>query len=163
MTLWFGEYRVFPFKHGWIVHNTKKPFERGHTHMVEKAGAIGLVRNLQKQKVPKRADDYYLESLIRLTKDEGYGARVGEELTRRRNYKEKMKRLQAEVLPNEIEPRGQGCFANSGYNQSGPQSIGESSEVGHAGITINVNPSYEQIHSARTNPEAISVSFTRQS
>lgn len=111
MIHWFGEYKVYSYKHGWIVHNTKKDFKDGHTHMSERSGAIGLVRNVQKQKVPKDADSYYLTSLMRLSKDDGYRARVGAELFRRQAYKEKMQAIQLEGFQNEIKCRGKGDTA----------------------------------------------------
>ena len=57
---------------GYIVINTNKQFEDGHTHLKSyKASktAIDLVIN---RKIPKSTNFYYLESLIRISEDKNY-------------------------------------------------------------------------------------------
>ena len=59
-------------QNGYIVYNTDKEFEKGHTHLKSfKASktAIDLVLN---SKIPRSTNFYYLESLIRLSSDKKY-------------------------------------------------------------------------------------------
>ena len=69
---------IIKVKNGYIVHNTEKIFEDGHTHLKSfKASktAIDLVLN---GKIPRSTNFYYLESLIRLSKDTKYINKIKE-------------------------------------------------------------------------------------
>ena len=65
-------------QNGYIVYNTDKEFEKGHTHLKSfKASktAIDLVLN---SKIPRSTNFYYLESLIRLSSDKKYIEKINE-------------------------------------------------------------------------------------
>ena len=69
---------IIKVQNGYIVHNTEKNFEDGHTHLKSfKASktAIDLVLN---GKIPRSTNFYYLESLIRLSKDTKYINKIKE-------------------------------------------------------------------------------------
>lgn len=59
-------------KTGYIVHNTRKPFENGHTHLNSFSMAKVIVNNVIHKKNPKTNNIYLLESHIRLSEDEKY-------------------------------------------------------------------------------------------
>lgn len=59
-------------KTGYIVHNTRKPFENGHTHLNSLNMAKVIVNNVIHKKKPKTNNIYLLESHIRLSEDEKY-------------------------------------------------------------------------------------------
>lgn len=63
-------------KIGYIVHNTKKPFEIGHTHLNSFGMAKVMINNVINKKNPKTNNIYLLESHIRLSDDEKYIAYI---------------------------------------------------------------------------------------
>lgn len=71
-----NEYIVFPVSNNYIVLNTEKVFKDGHTRVKE----IGLARLLIdlaiKKELPR--NPYYIENLIRISKDKNYIDRLRE-------------------------------------------------------------------------------------
>ena len=65
-------YYIYATKDGYIVHNSKKPFERGHTHINNYNTAKYLIDMSFHSKIPYHTYDYILESLIRISTDESY-------------------------------------------------------------------------------------------
>lgn len=65
-------YIIFKTAYGYILHNTKKPFEDGHTHLEKFESGITLVDHCIKKKIPDSRKAYMYTSLIRLTDDERY-------------------------------------------------------------------------------------------
>ena len=57
---------------GYIVHNTNKKWEEGHTHLKSFNMAKELINNVTKHKKPKTSNGYLLMSHIRVTNDESY-------------------------------------------------------------------------------------------
>ncbi|MGL5329358.1 MAG: hypothetical protein ACRDD7_08820 [Peptostreptococcaceae bacterium] len=57
---------------GYIVHNTKKPFASGHTHLQSLDMAKIIINNVIHKKKPKTSNIYLLESHIRLSDDIKY-------------------------------------------------------------------------------------------
>ena len=57
---------------GYIVHNTNKKWEEGHTHLKSFNMAKELINNVIKHKKPKTSNGYLLMSHIRVTNDESY-------------------------------------------------------------------------------------------
>lgn len=62
----------------YIVVNTKKKFEEGHTHLKSYKSARCAVDYAIKKKVPRNTDLYFLVSLIRITRDEEYRRKLTE-------------------------------------------------------------------------------------
>lgn len=61
---------VFTYqKKGYILFNTKKEFQDGHTHLNNLKSAKYLIMLAEKQKLPLDLDLYRLESLIRVLED----------------------------------------------------------------------------------------------
>lgn len=55
-----------------IVHNTKLPFDKHHTHINKFSTAKYLINISLYKSLPKRLSNYLIISLIRLTDDEEY-------------------------------------------------------------------------------------------
>lgn len=55
-----------------IIHNTHKPFEEGHTHVSNYDTARYLIKLAYHHTVPKHLSIYLIDSLIRISSDEGY-------------------------------------------------------------------------------------------
>lgn len=66
------EFIIFQVKEGYIVYNTKKEFEGGHTHLKHFEAAKTAIDLVINKKIPKSTDGYYLASLIRLSDDDNY-------------------------------------------------------------------------------------------
>lgn len=60
------------FDNGYIIHNTHKPFEEGHTHLNNYDTARYLIKLAYYHKVPKQLSIYLIDSLIRISLDEYY-------------------------------------------------------------------------------------------
>ena len=65
-------YIVFPTKNGYVVHNTVKTFQNGHTHMKYLNPCKTLIDICIHKKVPKTNNLYFLQSLIRISDDVEY-------------------------------------------------------------------------------------------
>lgn len=72
------EYIIFRSSSGYIVHNTNKPFSRGHTHLRTLKEAKFILFHAYNKKVPRKASlpRYYIRSLIRVTNDTTYVNRL---------------------------------------------------------------------------------------
>lgn len=57
---------------GFIVYNTKKPFEKGHSHLKSFEMAKVVINNVIYEKKPKTDNIYLLESHIRLSDSDKY-------------------------------------------------------------------------------------------
>lgn len=84
-----GEFVVIKVKSddrvGFIVHNTKKKWEEGHTHLKSFNMAKELINNVIKHKKPKTKNGYLLMSHIRVTNDESYAKFIQELIQARRS------------------------------------------------------------------------------
>ena len=56
----------------YIIHNTKKEFQDGHTHIREFGTAKYLVNLALHRSVPNRHLNYFIESLFRISTDSDY-------------------------------------------------------------------------------------------
>ena len=66
------EYIILRVKKGYIVYNTKKTFENGHTHLQSFEMSKTIIDNSIRKKRPKTNNTYLIESHIRITKDSKY-------------------------------------------------------------------------------------------
>lgn len=82
------EYIILKVKRGYIVYNTKKPFENGHTHLHSFEMSKTIIDNLIKKKRPKTKNIYLLQSHIRVTNDSKY-KQILEELIEAKKDKSK--------------------------------------------------------------------------
>ena len=72
------EFIIFQVKEGYIVYNTRKSFQEGHTHLKHFEAAKTAVDLVINKKVPKSTDGYYLSSLIRISDDDKYISKINE-------------------------------------------------------------------------------------
>ena len=66
------------FDNGYIIHNTHKPFESGHTHLNNFDTAKYIIKLAYYHSVPKHLSIYLIDSLIRISSDEGYIKQLNE-------------------------------------------------------------------------------------
>lgn len=82
------EYIIFRVKNGYVVQNTKKKFEEGHTHIKNYNMAKKLIDFSIKKELPKNTKNaYILESLYRISNDEKYKERIKNEQEKTNNNK----------------------------------------------------------------------------
>ena len=60
----------------YVVYNTNKPWEDGHTHIHTLKQAKYLVDCILNNKIPQKVNSYFLVSLIRLSNDKKYTQQV---------------------------------------------------------------------------------------
>lgn len=60
------------FNDGYIIHNTHKSFDNGHTHLNNYDTARYIIKLAHDHIVPKHLSVYLIDSLIRISSDEGY-------------------------------------------------------------------------------------------
>ena len=66
------EYSIYKASDGYIVHNTNKPFEKGHTHVHSFNKAKSIVDLCIRKKLPNTPRAWEIESLMRLTRNNAY-------------------------------------------------------------------------------------------
>ena len=79
-----NEFIVFPIKKGFVACNLNKKFHEGHTHLKNFEAAKTAVDLVINKKIPKSTNNYYLESLIRLSNDISYIDTIKELILTRR-------------------------------------------------------------------------------
>lgn len=82
------EYIILKVKKGYVVYNTKKSFENGHTHLQSFEMSKIIIDNSIRKKRPKTNNIYLIESHIRVTNDNKY-KQVLEELVEAKKDKTK--------------------------------------------------------------------------
>ena len=73
-------FKVYKTLKEYIVHNSHKPFETGHTHIRNFSTAKYLTHLSVHHTVPVHLSKYLLVSLIRLSDDKKYTERLKEKL-----------------------------------------------------------------------------------
>lgn len=73
--------RIYKFKYyniysnhnnGFIVHNTMKDFQNGHTHLNNYNTAKYLIRLSYYHRIPDHLSEYIIDSLIRISNNKDY-------------------------------------------------------------------------------------------
>lgn len=70
------EYAIYKVNNGFIIHNIKKDFEIGHTHLKSFNTCKLLIDCSINNKLPKTRNHYLLRSLIRISNDNKFKIRV---------------------------------------------------------------------------------------
>ena len=83
-------YNLYQFGNEYIIHNTKKEFSIGHTHINNYKTAVFLIDLSLHKSVPKHICNYFLESLCRISDDKKYTDKL-RELIRKREMERKYK------------------------------------------------------------------------
>ena len=71
-------FKVYRADGGYVVHNTDKKFEDGHTHLTSFKSAKYLIDLALHRSLPYHLDTYRLISLMRISIDEEYRAKIME-------------------------------------------------------------------------------------
>ena len=71
-----GEFAIQEVKDGYIIWNTEKDFQDGHTHISDLDTAKRIISLSVHKEVPKKLSRYLRVSLIRLSSDSDYTARI---------------------------------------------------------------------------------------
>ncbi|MFN1941038.1 hypothetical protein ACK2GU_20110 [Clostridioides difficile] len=66
------EYIIIKSKNGYIVYNTNKKFEEGHTHLKSYNAAKTAIDLVIKRRIPRSYSIYFLTSLMRISNDVQY-------------------------------------------------------------------------------------------
>lgn len=66
------EFRIYGNNDEYIIHNSKKEFSDGHTHINNYKTAKWLIDLAIHKSIPNRKKRYFLESLIRISTDNTY-------------------------------------------------------------------------------------------
>lgn len=67
------EFKMYQSKESeFIVHNTKKPFKIGHTHLKSFDQAKYIIDMVRWKRIPKHLSEYLLISLIRISDESKY-------------------------------------------------------------------------------------------
>lgn len=65
-------YTIFQTSYGYVLYNTNKEFEDGHTHLEQLESGISLIELCVNKRIPNTRTHYVLSSLIRITDDSTY-------------------------------------------------------------------------------------------
>lgn len=84
------EYIILAVKKGYVVYNTSKEFEMGHSHIYGFDVAKTVIDNCIRKKMPKTRNLYLLSSHVRISNDDKY-IRLVEELIEVKKSKDKLK------------------------------------------------------------------------
>ncbi|MFQ9933678.1 MAG: hypothetical protein ACLRVQ_04520 [Lachnospiraceae bacterium] len=71
-----NSYIIFRAKSGFIVYNTSKEFKDGHTHLCSFGSAKYIINLAVNKRLPRDLDIYRLISLIRISTDDYYKAKI---------------------------------------------------------------------------------------
>lgn len=67
-----GNYKIYGYKDAYVIHNTNKCFDNGHTHINTFKTAKWIIDLAIHKKIPNRKLEYFIASLIRISDDEEY-------------------------------------------------------------------------------------------
>jgi len=80
------EFVILKASEGFIVYNTKKEWENGHSHLKSLKAAKTVINLVQKGKLPRNRGFYYLTTLQRISTEKEYIERI-EQLKQTRKEK----------------------------------------------------------------------------
>lgn len=66
------EYAIYKVKDGYIIHNTNKKFEKGHSHVRSFVKSKSLIDLAIRRKLPNTPKAWEIESLLRISNDMTY-------------------------------------------------------------------------------------------
>ncbi|HEY5586610.1 MAG TPA: hypothetical protein VIK78_19240 [Ruminiclostridium sp.] len=66
------EFKVYKAGDGFVVHNIKKPFQEGHTHVAKYCTCMVMIKLVEKKLIPKSKSKFFIESLVRISNDRKY-------------------------------------------------------------------------------------------
>lgn len=69
-------YNIYQSDNDYIIHNTKKEFSEGHTHINNFKTAKYLINLCIHKTIPDRKYEYFIVSLARITDDNSYRSKL---------------------------------------------------------------------------------------
>ncbi len=81
------EYSIYRCSDGFVVHNTNKKFENGHTHIRSFKKAKSIVDLCIRKRLPDKPDIWEIESLMRLTRNNAYYNQLRDLLEKNKNQR----------------------------------------------------------------------------
>lgn len=81
-------FNLYQFDNEYIIHNTRKEFQEGHTHIKNYKTAVFIIDLALHKSIPHHLYPYLLESLRRITDDKEYATKI-ESLLEIKNNKSK--------------------------------------------------------------------------
>ena len=75
------DFKVYKAGGGFVVHNIKKSFDEGHTHVSKYDTCMVMIKLVERKQIPKSRSKHFIESLIRISNDRKYTHRIMELLT----------------------------------------------------------------------------------
>ena len=79
MQVWTdGTFKVYRVKRGYVLHNSKLPFESGHTHLRNPEICKKIARDVAKNKIPRVGSIRLLVSAMRVSDNPEYIAEIQE-------------------------------------------------------------------------------------
>lgn len=88
-----GQFAIQEVKDGYIIWNTEKDFQDGHTHISDLDTAKRIISLSLHKEVPKKLSRYLRISLIRLSSDSDYTARIMAGVGNYMNFGEAVSRM----------------------------------------------------------------------
>ena len=67
-----GNFIILAVRRGYVVYNTEKEFNKGHTHLRNFKSAKNAIYFVINKNIPKESGLYFLTSLLRISSDEAY-------------------------------------------------------------------------------------------
>lgn len=84
-----GDFNIYQFDNEYVVHNTKKEFKVGHTHIKNFKTAKFIIDLCIHKSIPHHLNLYLLGSLVRLSNDEEYKRKIRELIKVKENKEKK--------------------------------------------------------------------------
>ena len=81
------EYSIYRCSDGFVIHNTNKEFENGHTHVNNFYKAKILVIMAIKREIDSKLTKHDIESLMRITNDNRYRNQLRDLLKKNKNQR----------------------------------------------------------------------------
>ena len=81
------EYSIYRCDYGYVIHNTNKKFENGHTHVNNFYKAKILVIMAIKREIDSKLTKHDIESLMRITNDNRYRNQLRDLLKKNKNQR----------------------------------------------------------------------------
>lgn len=70
------EFIVFKIGDNFLLVNTNKPFNSGHTHLKSFNSCISIIKLIEKKQLPKSKSRYFMESILRVCDDKIYCEKI---------------------------------------------------------------------------------------
>lgn len=74
--LYRHEFIVMKSHDTFIVYNTKKSFENGHSHFHNFNAVISAIKLTERKEIPRNKSKWFLNSILRINKDKDYEMKI---------------------------------------------------------------------------------------